>query len=771
MASSGNLRPVAPLNCNVTREESTYYAAFSSTVTVSLCFKEAYDSGQMTGTVNPSYPKLSDSALLKTVSTPQQAAMYIGYALKHISQKVFEEFTSVDHIQIGSQWIHGSNSNDLLCAARTMLGIRIPKDVLRNSLAHYNVPYNQDLQCYTIAKPMAIKPRTAFLNGTKNSSTFPIETQQDALNRLINEVGKNSHATGDDYNPFSGAFTIGAASVSGSSANSSGGKGTVAAAALTGAATARAPATATSRSGGPLASGSSANSSGGKGTVAAAALTGAATARAPATATSRSGGPLASGSSANSSGSSANSSGLPVINIENRLNRSSNNNRLGSNKNAMKLNSQQGTEWDSDDEGGEMGDEPEEIDPNDETNGEYNDRNENEALLSAAHNFEDIIGLEVEVLEKDEDWCERKARLVTSIHQLALEMDLGKQGLKSTIKLIARKVFPFWLKRGDNMLGALKRSLLLLDRITTTTVASALDKTFFTRNFQEGNADFLTRIMTELGKIFTRNDQEEYADFLTRIKTELDKVGSDSASSALVFAQGLEQQEAQFVVTYLDNILSKNKTVNLLAGRSKRYQKKMSLKRLETRIHLEVTQVIEPKAKAKKRALHVDQGEEDEDDTINPEAQEAQQAQELKRQKVRTALRERILRLSEEERNSLAREFAPLPQAMAPLPVVNGARAVAQDEPPAVNVMTGDSGEATGILNSPSPSLSPSPSPSLPTPSSSATTLIEKPIWEREWVPHARVDELKSWFQKEVNRRVAEYLRQRTVIDDANGSL
>jgi len=731
MASSGNLRPVAPLNCNVTREESTYYAAFSSTVTVSLCFKEAYDSGQMTGTVNPSYPKLSDSALLKTVSTPQQAAMYIGYALKHISQKVFEEFTSVDHIQIGSQWIHGSNSNDLLCAARTMLGIRIPKDVLRNSLAHYNVPYNQDLQCYTIAKPMAIKPRTAFLNGTKNSSTFPIETQQDALNRLINEVGKNSHATGDDYNPFSGAFTIGAASVSGSSANSSGGKGTVAAAALTGAATARAPATATSRSGGPL----------------------------------------AIGSSANSSGSSANSSGLPVINIENRLNGSSNNNRLGSNKNAMKLNSQQGTEWDSDDEGGEMGDEPEEIDPNDETNGEYNDRNENEALLSAAHNFEDIIGLEVEVLEKDEDWCERKARLVTSIHQLALEMDLGKQGLKSTIKLIARKVFPFWLKRGDNMLGALKRSLLLLDRITTTTVASALDKTFFTRNFQEGNADFLTRIMTELGKIFTRNDQEEYADFLTRIKTELDKVGSDSASSALVFAQGLEQQEAQFVVTYLDNILSKNKTVNLLAGRSKRYQKKMSLKRLETRIHLEVTQVIEPKAKAKKRALHVDQGEEDEDDTINPEAQEAQQAQELKRQKVRTALRERILRLSEEERNSLAREFAPLPQAMAPLPVVNGARAVAQDEPPAVNVMTGDSGEATGILNSPSPSLSPSPSPSLPTPSSSATTLIEKPIWEREWVPHARVDELKSWFQKEVNRRVAEYLRQRTVIDDANGSL
>jgi hypothetical protein len=368
------------------------------------------------------------------------------------------------------------------------------------------------------------------------------------------------------------------------------------------------------------------------------------------------------------------------------------------------------------------------IYPIDETNGEGNDRDDNEALLRAAHNFEDILVFEVEVFEQDEEWLERKARLVKSIRHLALEMDLGKQGLKSTIKLIASKVFPFWLKRGDNMIGALKRSLLLLDRITTRTVASALDKTFFTRNAQESNADFLTRIKTELGKI-----------------------GSDSERAAQVFARGLEQQEAEFVVTFIDNILSKTKSVNLFAGSAKRYQKKISLQRLETRIHLEVTQVIEPKAKVKKRATAEVQDKENEEDPIHPEVQEAQL---LKRQKVTNSLRERIRRLTEEDRNSLAIEFAPQPEPLAPPPVVNGARAVAQDEPPAVDVMMGDIGEAIGTLNTPSPSSS----PSLPTPPSSATTLVEKPIWERSWVPQARVDELKSWFQKEVNRRVAECL-------------
>ena len=66
------------------------------------------------------------------------------------------------------------------------------------------------------------------------------------------------------------------------------------------------------------------------------------------------------------------------------------------------------------------------------------------------------------------------SHLVTSIRQLGLDADYEKQGLKTPTKLQVRKIFPFWLKRGDIMLGDLKKSLLNLDRSTIRSVAEAI---------------------------------------------------------------------------------------------------------------------------------------------------------------------------------------------------------------------------------------------------------------------------------------------------------
>jgi hypothetical protein len=86
-----------------------------------------------------------------------------------------------------------------------------------------------------------------------------------------------------------------------------------------------------------------------------------------------------------------------------------------------------------------------------------------------------MFELEVAAFDKAENWVEHNSHLVTSIRQLGLDTDCEKQGLKTTTKQQKCKIFPFWLKRGDIMLGELKKSLLLnLDRITIRSVAEAI---------------------------------------------------------------------------------------------------------------------------------------------------------------------------------------------------------------------------------------------------------------------------------------------------------
>jgi hypothetical protein len=155
MAFAGDLRPKVQCKPLITRRDVTFFATFSGNVTVSLSFDEAYNQGQMTGMVTPSYPRLSDPNFIKIVAGTEQAAqaaMYIGNGFKCICDQTFIEFKSVERIQIGYQWIHGSNMDDMQCSARTMTGIRIPKDVMQRSLLHYNVPYISALKSYVIAR-------------------------------------------------------------------------------------------------------------------------------------------------------------------------------------------------------------------------------------------------------------------------------------------------------------------------------------------------------------------------------------------------------------------------------------------------------------------------------------------------------------------------------------------------------------------------------------------------------------------------------------------
>ena len=184
MAQGGNFRPHVQLKPAITRKDGTYYARFNANVTVSLSFEEAYKAGLMTGMLTPSYPRLGDSGFIKTVAGVDQAAMYIGNGLKYICDQAFHDFKSVEGMQFGEQWIHGSNTNDLQCAARTLTGLRIPKDVLQKSLTNYGVPYISALKSYVIARPVALKPRPAFLRGKKDEGLVPKESTTEALNRL-----------------------------------------------------------------------------------------------------------------------------------------------------------------------------------------------------------------------------------------------------------------------------------------------------------------------------------------------------------------------------------------------------------------------------------------------------------------------------------------------------------------------------------------------------------------------------------------------------------
>ena len=196
MAFAGDLAPKVQCKPLITRRDGTFFAIFSGNVTVSLSFDEAYNQGQMTGMVTPSYPRLSDSNFIKIVTGTEQAAMYIGNGFKCICDQTFIEFKSVERIQIGYQWIYGSNMDDMQCSARTMTGICIPKEVMQRSLLHYNVPYISALKSYVIARPTALQPRTAFLNGTKDAEMLPKESPTDALNRVIAAAASNTGRAG-----------------------------------------------------------------------------------------------------------------------------------------------------------------------------------------------------------------------------------------------------------------------------------------------------------------------------------------------------------------------------------------------------------------------------------------------------------------------------------------------------------------------------------------------------------------------------------------------
>ena len=131
---------------------------------------------------------------------------------------------------------------------------------------------------------------------------------------------------------------------------------------------------------------------------------------------------------------------------------------------------------DNGDEGSKLGDEQKEIDFREDANcGDLDGDDVGDALLVAAKSFEDMFELEVAAFDKAENWVEHKVHLVASIRQLGLDTDCEKQGLKTTTKHQKRKIFPIWLKRGDIMLGELKKSRLLnLDRITIRSVAEAI---------------------------------------------------------------------------------------------------------------------------------------------------------------------------------------------------------------------------------------------------------------------------------------------------------
>ena len=68
MAFAGDLRPKVQCKPQITRRDGTFYATFIGNVTVSLSFDEAYNQGQMTGMVTPSYPRLIDPNFIKIVT-------------------------------------------------------------------------------------------------------------------------------------------------------------------------------------------------------------------------------------------------------------------------------------------------------------------------------------------------------------------------------------------------------------------------------------------------------------------------------------------------------------------------------------------------------------------------------------------------------------------------------------------------------------------------------------------------------------------------------